>query len=80
MCATVLTRQLSGQTPGFLDLWHFFILFFLIQFGFIFLAMAQFADTKHEFETLRSSFEAMWDMFLGRCCSSAGKPAELRLS
>jgi len=37
---------------GFLDLWHFFILFFLIQFGFIFLAMAQFADTKHEFETL----------------------------
>lgn len=62
---------------GFTDLWHFFILFFLIQFGFIFLAIAQFSDTTDEFSDLGSSFEALWDMFLGSMLESGDLPSSM---
>ena len=62
---------------GFTDLWHFFILFCLIQYGFILLAWAQFSDTQEEFSTPWVCFETMWKLFLGEILESGEIPSSM---
>jgi len=62
---------------GCTDLWHFFILFCLIQSGFILLAWAQFADTQKEFSTPWVCFETMWKLFLGEMLESGEIPSSM---
>jgi hypothetical protein len=47
------------------DLWHWIILFVLVNFGFVFLGIAQFGSERSEFSSLRSTFVTLWEMLLG---------------
>ena len=55
---------------GFDDLWHFVILFDILNGGFIALAMAQFAGERDEFADIPSCFETLWEMLLGSMVES----------
>ena len=57
------------------DLWHFLILFIILNGGFIALGMAQFAGEKEEFDTIGSSFETLWEMLLGSMIESGEIPS-----
>jgi hypothetical protein len=54
---------------------HFVILFFVLNFGFIALGMAQFASEKEEFSTPLRSFETLWEMLLGSMIESGAIPS-----
>ncbi len=47
------------------DLWHWIILFILVNFGFVLLGMAQFGSELDEFESFTTTFELLWEMLLG---------------
>ena len=47
------------------DLWHWIILFILVNFGFVLLGMAQFGSDLDEFSSFQSTFELLWEMLLG---------------
>ena len=57
------------------DLWHFVILFLVLNFGFIALGMAQFAPDKVEFSSPLRSFETLWEMLLGSMIESGDIPS-----
>jgi len=57
------------------DLWHFLILFVVLNFGFIALGMAQFASDKVEFSSPMRSFETLWEMLLGSMIESGDIPS-----
>jgi hypothetical protein len=47
------------------DLWHWVILFILVNFGFVLLGMAQFGSELDEFSSFTTTFELLWEMLLG---------------
>jgi hypothetical protein len=47
------------------DLWHWIILFILVNFSFVLLGMAQFASELDEFSSFSTTFELLWEMLLG---------------
>ena len=57
------------------DLWHFVILFLVLNFGFIALGIAQFAGEKEEFSTINRAFETLWEMLLGSMLESGAIPS-----
>ena len=57
------------------DLWHFVILFLVLNFGFIALGIAQFAGQKEEFSTINRAFETLWEMLLGSMLESGAIPS-----
>jgi len=57
------------------NLWHFAILFFVLNFGFIALGMAQFATEREEFSTPVRSFETLWEALLGSMLESGAIPS-----
>ena len=70
---TAILVNTMGAAAG--DLWHFLILFLILNFGFIALGMAQFAGEKEEFDTIGSSFETLWEMLLGSMIESGEIPS-----
>ena len=65
---TAILVNTMGAAAG--DLWHFLILFVILNGGFIALGMAQFAGEKSEFGSIGSSFETLWEMLLGSMIES----------
>jgi hypothetical protein len=57
------------------DLWHFLILFVILNGGFIALAQAQFAGQRDEFATIGSSFELLWNLLIGNMMDSGAIPS-----
>jgi hypothetical protein len=62
-------------SESFVDLWHFLILFIILNAAFIALGMSQFAGEKTEFATISNSFETLWEMLLGSMLSSGAIPS-----
>ena len=57
------------------DLWHWIILFLMVNFGFIMLGIAQFGSDKEEFSSILTSFETLWEMLLGSMLESGDIPS-----
>ena len=60
---TAILVNTIGKAAG--DFWHWFILWLLVNFGFVFLGIAQFGSKKEEFSTILDTFETLWEMLLG---------------
>jgi hypothetical protein len=57
------------------DLWHWVILYMLLNFGFIMLGIAQFGGEKKDFSTVIDTFETLWEMLLGAMLESGAIPS-----
>ena len=57
------------------DLWHWVILYMLLNFGFIMLGIAQFGSEKKDFSTVIDTFETLWEMLLGAMLESGDIPS-----
>ena len=73
--AGVMQMLVKTLRVGFDDIAHFSFLFSIIVGGYIFLALAQFAHFRTEFQDFESSFRTLWEMLLGNMMSSGATPS-----